>query len=82
VSNFQRNEKYSKHNYGYWSGLDYLGIIIKEFIFFKGIICFKDPFIGIGPGAHGRLTDPKTKMRHRTIRVRYIFNIYLSEVLF
>ena len=28
VSNFQRNEKYSKHNYGYWSGLDYLGIVL------------------------------------------------------
>ncbi|PKY25016.1 putative oxygen-independent coproporphyrinogen III oxidase [Rhizophagus irregularis] len=50
VSNFQRNEKYSKHNYGYWSGLDYLGI---------------------GPGAHGRLTDPKNKMRYRTIRRLY-----------
>ncbi|CAI2171237.1 13212_t:CDS:2 [Funneliformis geosporum] len=52
VSNFQRNEKYSRHNYGYWSGLDYLGI-------------------GIGPGAHGRLTDSKIGMRFRTIRRLY-----------
>ncbi|CAG8507841.1 8904_t:CDS:10 [Funneliformis mosseae] len=50
VSNFQRNEKYSRHNYGYWSGLDYLGI---------------------GPGAHGRLTDSETGMRFRTIRRLY-----------
>ena len=36
VSNFQKNEKYSKHNYGYWSGLDYLGIIVwKEYLFIK-----------------------------------------------
>ncbi|CAG8464545.1 3870_t:CDS:10 [Diversispora eburnea] len=25
VSNFERKGKYSKHNFGYWSGLDYLG---------------------------------------------------------
>ncbi|RHZ79886.1 hypothetical protein Glove_140g155 [Diversispora epigaea] len=48
VSNFERKGKYSKHNFGYWSGLDYLGI---------------------GPGAHGRIYDPLIGTRIRTYNI-------------
>ncbi|CAJ0866438.1 6452_t:CDS:2 [Entrophospora sp. SA101] len=50
VSNFYKNSKYSRHNFGYWNGLDYLGI---------------------GPGAHGRLYDMKNNKRLRTFRILY-----------
>ncbi|CAG8474186.1 16332_t:CDS:10, partial [Acaulospora colombiana] len=48
VSSFERKEKFSKHNFGYWRGSDYLGI---------------------GPGAHGRIYNPSTATRTRTYNV-------------
>ncbi|KAF9352834.1 radical S-adenosyl methionine domain-containing protein 1 [Mortierella sp. AD094] len=59
VSNFAKNQAYSQHNSGHWQGIDYLAL---------GYVQSVDA--GIGPGAHGRMRDPKSGKYQRTFNIR------------
>jgi oxygen-independent coproporphyrinogen-3 oxidase len=67
----------SRHNFSYWQGMDYLGILwlkVKQVeAYFTDLF-----FSGVGPGAHGRLTDFEENKRVRTFGV----NNYNELVIF
>lgn len=72
VSNYARTQSsISRHNFSYWQGMDYLGEYAM--ILFQVKISETNVAIGVGPGAHGRLTDFIENKRVRTFGV----NVFL-----
>lgn len=68
VSSYAKKQQaISRHNFSYWQGMDFLGklILTKPF----DHCMFNYVYTGIGPGAHGRLTDFNKNQRIRTFGV-------------